>query len=117
MTVWNSHIDTDTEDDEANDSQNLDDREDKLGFTITPDSEKVYGDDENEEQRNPHTRIDIPSAFPIAESDGSSDNFERKGDQPVQGVTKGLARDLEMMNETHFQPIAKPQAGSMNRVP
>lgn len=95
MTVRHANIDTNTENDEAHNCQNLDNRKNELGFTISSDSEEIDSDNENEKERDPYTRIDRSCPFPVGQSDGSGDNFERKCNKPVQGVARKLTRDPE----------------------
>lgn len=65
VTIWHANIDANTEDNEANDCQNLDNRKNELGFTITSNTEEVDADNKNEEERDPYTRIDRSGTFPV----------------------------------------------------
>lgn len=57
-------IDDDTEDDETDNRKDLDYREDKFGFSVASDTKEVDGYDDNEEDGDPNTGVDILCARP-----------------------------------------------------
>ena len=65
---------------EPNNSNHLDDREDKLGLTKTLHSEKVNGDDGNQKDCNKYRMIQV--MVPEINSNRSSNNLKRQTNQP-----------------------------------
>jgi len=73
---------------ETNHSNNLDDREDKLCFTISLDAEEVYGNNDDQEDRNPDGAIDITRSFPERYSYGGCNDLEWESDQPSESIAE-----------------------------
>lgn len=77
-------VDDNTEDDETNTGADLDDRENKLNFTVTSNTEDLNAHEDNKEDRDPDSHVDIFS--PESDGDGSRDKFERQDSQPSESV-------------------------------
>ncbi len=69
---------------ETNDGDDLDNREDKFGFTITLYAKEVDCDDAKQEDRHPKSAGD--GRIPVVDRDGSRDNFQREHDKPLQSI-------------------------------
>lgn len=77
-------VDDNTEDDEANTGADLDDGENKLNLTVTADTKYLDNHEDDEEDGDPDSHVDIFS--PEFDGDGSGDEFERKHGQPSKSV-------------------------------
>lgn len=125
-------VQDDAQDDVAHNGNDLDDGEEELGFTVALDSEQIDGDDQDQEDGDPGIVVDAAIA-PVLDGDSSSDDFQRQDNEPLHGITIRAVsmivpllplllshtivdRKKQKGAPTHFQPIAKPHAGSMKRV-
>lgn len=84
-------VDDDTGDDEADDSNDLDQAEDELDFTVATDTKDVDEDDDDEEYGDPHAIIDSRCfvdivSGPVTDGDAGGDQFEGEDDKPRHGV-------------------------------
>jgi hypothetical protein len=66
-----------------NDSNNFDNAEEELGFTITFHPEQVYCYDDEQEYRDEYGMV-VLFFIPVVDSDGSSDNFQRQNSEPLE---------------------------------
>lgn len=125
-------VQDDAQDDVAHNGNDLDDGEEELGFTVALDSEQIDGDDQDQEDGDPGVVIDAAIA-PVLDGDSGSDDFQRQDNEPLHGITiRAVSMIVPLLPlllshtivdwkkqkgaPTHFQPIAKPHAGSMKRV-
>lgn len=67
-------VDDNTEDNEANTSANLDHGKDEFDFSVSTDTEYLYGGEDDKEDGDPDTHVEIIS--PERDGDGSGDKFE-----------------------------------------
>jgi len=108
----------------TDDGCNLDDGEDEFRLSVAPNAEEVDADDEDEENRHPCTRIDVFGTLPKRDGNRRRHNFQRQGDEPREGIAvrrRSAPRSTSWHGESggmspHFQAMANPHAGSINRV-
>jgi len=93
-----TNIKDDTKDDETNDGYDLDDREKELGFTVTFDTEKVDANDNKQEDGDPSVGVD--RVVPKFNGECSSDNLQRKHDEPLQSVIPAHGEAPSRVEET-----------------
>ena len=65
-----TEIDDDSEDDQTDNSEDLDGRSDKLGFSIPFDAQEVDRADQDEKDRDPDGRVDLLIRVPVGDDDG-----------------------------------------------
>jgi hypothetical protein len=86
-------------------------------LAIQPDATQVQDNDNNKENRDPDTRVDVRS--PELDYGGSSTNLSRNRNGhgiPFRGQLVSHFRELVMRNKQKFQPVAAPRAGSTTLV-
>src|SRR3954447_5633587 len=69
---------------ESNDSDNLDDREDEFSLSVALDAEEI--DRYNQDQKYGDPGGIVHTRRPEIHRDGSSDDFQWHGHQPVHGI-------------------------------
>ena len=69
---------------EANNSDDLDNREDEFRLSIALDAKEIYGYNQDQEYGDPCGVVDARA--PEVHCNGSSNDFQRHGDQPVHRV-------------------------------
>ena len=74
-------VEDDTEDDKADDGDDLDGCEDELAFTVDAGTEQVDDHDHDETHRDPDGVVH--GVDPEVDQDGRGDEFRRKNDYPV----------------------------------
>lgn len=74
----------DGKDDETHAGADLDDGESSFDLTISSDTEELDGNEEDEEESDPDSHVDVFS--PVSDGDGSSNELKRKHNQPRQSV-------------------------------
>jgi hypothetical protein len=76
-------VDNNAENDEANYSEDFDDREDELGLAIASDAEEVNEDDSHQENGDPSGSVGVSSARPKFESERCGNDFKRERNDPL----------------------------------
>ncbi|KAG7937981.1 hypothetical protein KL934_000555 [Ogataea polymorpha] len=98
-TFWTTAtIENDTEDDEADHSDDLDEGEDKLGLTVASDTEEV--DNHNDHVENGHPRSRVDRRVPELDRQRGSHQFQRQHHQPLQSVVVRHAETPGRRNES-----------------
>ena len=79
--VWSAaEINDECHDQQTDDGDDLDGREDELGFTVDLDGEDVQAEDDADDEGDPRRNSDVLRAWPILNDDGGGRNFGAEGD-------------------------------------
>jgi hypothetical protein len=103
-------VDDNTKDDEANTGADLDDGENKLNLAVTADTKDLDNHEDDEEDGDPDSHVDIFS--PELDGDGGGDEFERKHGQPSKSVLPTHGETPRRIDEA--DDVGKE--GTVNRV-
>lgn len=81
-------VDNDGQDEEATNSDDLDNSEDKLDFSVTSNTEDVDEHDQDQEDGDPHSDVDrrmagVVRIRPVGNGNTSSSQLEREDHQPI----------------------------------
>lgn len=106
-------VDDDTSNDETNDSKDLHDTENELDLTVTLDTKEVDGNDQNKEDGNPDSDINLLIWIPELDCDTGGGQFEWENNQPVKGVVPTHGKSPSWVNKADRVVIER----SVNRVP
>lgn len=99
-------VDDYTEDDETNNSANLDKTKNELDFSVTLDTKKVDGDDQNQKYGDPDSVANtwgsgVVRISPELQCDTSGNKFERKDNQPVERVVPSHGKTPSWIDEAN----------------
>lgn len=98
-----TNIQNDTKDDEPYDSDDLDDGEAELSFTVAFDTKEVNGDNCDQENSDPDGGVDFSGVWPEGEGYGGGDDFKGEGDEPLESIAISL--DISSLTSSINMPI------------
>ncbi len=97
MLAWNTTaIDDESQEQQANDGNDLNRCEDKLGLTIDGDCENVQAQHQDDDEGDPSCHVDVPSSFPILDYSRGGGDLRAKSDRrrvpvvPANSETHGI---------------------------